>query len=180
MRTFWPSFFTHRCGAALAATAALLAGCSSAEQPTTPAAPGPPKQELRTDDCNGITDADVTRVAGAGSFTRVMVSEAGCFWQENTVFGSVGAGMGVSTWWYRGSDISAERALEEQSGRTLTELSIDGNTGFQAYDTNACSTYLTEADDVFVWSVQTMNPATLPGLCSITEQLAQVSQHRVN
>ena len=80
--------------------------------------------------------------------------------------------MGISTWWYRGSDMDTERTLEQQAGRTLTELSIDGNKGFKASDANACSIYVAKGGDVITWSIQTMNPATLPDLCTITEQLA--------
>ncbi len=113
-------------------------------------------------------------------FTKVVDSDAGCFWQENTMLGSFGAGMGISTWWYRGSDMDTERTLEQQAGRTLTELSIDDNKGFKAFDANACSIYVSKGSDVITWSIQTMNPASLPDLCSITEKLAQLSQDRVN
>ena len=71
--------------------------------------------------------------------------------------------MGISTWWYRGSDMDTERTLEQQAGRTLTELSIDGNKGFKASDANACSIYVAKGGDVITWSIQTMNPAMLPG-----------------
>jgi hypothetical protein len=88
--------------------------------------------------------------------------------------------MGISTWWYRGSDMDTERTLEQQAGRTLTELSVDNNNGFKAFDGNACSIYVAKGRDVITWSIQTMNPATLPDLCGITENLAQLSQDRVN
>ena len=91
-----------------------------------------------------------------------------------------GAGMGISTWWYRGSDMDTERELEQRAGRTLTELSLDGNKGFKAYDDTACSIYVAKGGDVITWSIQTMNSATMPDLCSIAEQLAQISQERVN
>jgi hypothetical protein len=39
---------------------------------------------------------------------------------------------------------------------------------------------VSKGGDVITWSIQTMNPATLPDLCDITEQLAQLSQERVN
>jgi hypothetical protein len=113
-------------------------------------------------------------------FTKVVANEAGCFWQENTVIGTFGVGMGISTWWYRGSDMDTERTLEQQAGRTLTELLIDGHKGFKAFDDNACSIYVAKDSDVITWSIQTMNPATLPDLCTISERLAQLSQHRVN
>ena len=96
------------------------------------------------------------------------------------MFGTVGAGMGISTWWYRGSDMDTERSLEQSAGRTITELSLDGNQGFKAYDGNACSIYVAKGGDVITWSIQTLNPATLPDLCAITAQLAELSQERVN
>jgi hypothetical protein len=135
---------------------------------------------FRSGDCNGVTDEDITKAVGSAMFTKAVVSDAGCFWQENTMFGTVGAGMGISTWWYRGSDMDTERTLEQQAGRKLTELSVDGNKGFKASDTNACSIYVAKGGDVITWSIQTMNPATLPDLCTVTEQLAQISQDRVN
>ena len=171
-----------RCWAALAAAAALLAGCGPSDQPAhAPATPAPPPGGgFRSADCNGVTDADVTKAVGSSMFTKAVVSDAGCFWQENTVLGTFGPGMGISTWWYRGSDMDTERTLEQQAGRTLTELSIDGNKGFKAYDANACSIYVAKGTDVITWSIQTMNPAMLPDLCTITGQLAELSQERVN
>ncbi len=170
------------CVSVLAALAAVLAGCGPSDHPATPAspAPSPPGAGFRSADCNGITDADVTKAVGSSMFTNAVVSDTGCFWQENTVLGTFGAGMGISTWWYRGSDMDTERSLEQQAGRTLTELSIDGNKGFKAYDANACSIYVAKGTDVITWSIQTMNPATLPDLCTITGQLAELSQDRVN
>ena len=125
---------TSRCWAALAAAAALLVGCGPSDQSATPAspAPTPPGTGFRSADCNGITDSDVTKAVGSSMFTKAVVSDAGCFWQENTVLGTFGAGMGISTWWYRGSDMDIERSLEQNAGRKLTELSLDGNKGFKA------------------------------------------------
>ena len=169
-----------RCCAALATGIAVLTGCGSSDQPSAPASPAaPPGGGFRSGDCNGVTDADVTKAVGSALFTRVVVSDAGCFWQENTLIGTFGAGMGISTWWYRGSDMDTERSLEQQAGRTLTELSLDGKKGFKAADANACSIYVAKDNDVITWSIQTMNPAMLPDLCSIVDQLAQLSQDRV-
>jgi hypothetical protein len=161
--------------------ATLVAGCGPVHDTVDPT---PTQQSseagFRSRDCNGITDADITAAVGMGMFTLSVVSDAGCFWQENSVFGTVGAGMGISTWWYRGSDMDIERSLEQGAGRTLTEMTLDGNKGFKAYDGNACSIYVAKGDDVITWSIQTLNPATLPDLCTITERLAQLSQERVN
>ncbi|QNJ94546.1 DUF3558 domain-containing protein [Mycolicibacterium fluoranthenivorans] len=168
---------------AVCATATLSTGCGAAGERDKPRTPAPAAGEhpgFRGADCNGITDADITAAAGKAMFSQAVVSDAGCFWQENTLIGSFGAGMGISTWWYRGSDMDTERALEQNAGRTLTELSVDGNRGFKAFDANACSIYVAKGDDVITWSIQTMNPAMLPDLCSITERLAQLSQDHVN
>ncbi len=169
------------CAALLAGVTVLAAGCGTPAQPLpieTPAVA--PEAGFESGECNNVTDADVATAVGSATFTRVVDSDAGCFWQENTMLGSFGAGMGISTWWYRGSDMDTERTLEQQAGRTLTELSVDGNKGFKAFDDNACSIYVSKGGDVITWSIQTMNPSTLPDLCGITEKLAQLSQDRVN
>ena len=160
---------------------AALGGCGPSDQPARPASPTPrPGAGFHGADCNGVTDADVNEAVGSSLFIKAVVSDAGCFWQENTVIGTFGVGMGISTWWYRGSDMDTERGLEQKAGRTLTELSIDGNKGFKAYDANACSIYVAKGGDVITWSIQTMNPTMLGNLCSITERLARLSQERVN
>lgn len=156
----------------------VLAGCGTADQPGP--GPGVSGEGFQSVDCNGITNADVDKAAGPELFVPAVVSDAGCFWQEQTGIGGLGAGMGISTWWYRGSDMDIERELEQWAGRTLTELSVDGNKGFKAYDDTACSIYVAKGGDVITWSIQTMNSATLPDLCSIIEQLAVLSQERVN
>lgn len=157
-----------------------LIGCSTQDQAGPAGSPEPSGGGFHSADCNGVTDADVTKAVGSSMFTKVVVSDTGCFWQENTVLGTFGAGMGISTWWYRGSDLDAERMLEQRAGRSLTELSIDGNKGFTASDDNVCSIYVAKGGDVITWSIQSMNPAMLPDLCTITGQLARLSQDRVN
>ena len=169
------------CTALLAGAAVLTAGCGAPEHAAaTNTPPASPSSGFQSGECNNVTDADIAEAAGSATFTKVVDSDAGCFWQENTMLGSFGAGMGISTWWYRGSDMDTERTLEQQAGRKLTELSVDGNKGFKASDANACSIYVAKGGDVITWSIQTMNPATLPDLCGITGQLAQLSQKRVN
>jgi Protein of unknown function (DUF3558) len=162
-----------------ALTAAVLAGCGSAPDAQSPS-DTPPAPGFRAMECNGVTDADITDAVGITLFTKVVDNDAGCFWQENAGIGAFGVGMGISTWWYRGSDLDTERTLERNVGRELTEMSLDGNKGFKAHDDNACSIYVAKGEDVITWSIQTMNPAMLPDLCSIAGQLAQLSQDRVN
>jgi hypothetical protein len=94
------------------------------------------------------------------------------------MIGSVGAGMGISTWWYRASDLDIERTLEAKAGRTLTELSLNGNSGFQASDANACSIYVTKGQDVITWSIQSINPGTPPTLCTGSRQLTATCTRR--
>lgn len=171
-----------RLAVVLAACATLAVGCGDDSEPAAesePAAP-PATEVFNAGECNGVTDAEIDRIAGDALFTKVVDGDAGCFWQENTLIGSVGEGMGISTWWYRGSDLDTERMLESDAGRELTELAVGGNKGFKAWDDNACSVYVSKGGDVITWSIQTLNPATLPDLCDITEELAQLSQDRVN
>jgi len=165
--------------AAIAAIAVTggLAACGTA-QPKPPQAAA--ARGFHSGDCNLVSDDDVNAAAGPGRFTKTVVSDAGCFWQENFMIGSFGAGMGISTWWYRGSDMDIERTLERKAGRKLTELSLNGNGGFQASNVNACSVYVAKGGDVITWSIQTLNPSTLPPLCTIIRRLAQLSQDRVN
>jgi hypothetical protein len=159
-----------------AALAIGLAGCAASTHAQVPAS----TDGFHSGDCNKVSDDEVNRAAGSGMFTKVVANDAGCFWQENTMIGSFGAGMGISTWWYRGSDMDAERTLEVKAGRTLTELTIAGNKGFQASDANACSVYVAKDSDVITWSIQTLNPSSLPDLCTVSQQLARLTQDRVN
>ncbi|MGK2882672.1 MAG: DUF3558 family protein [Mycobacterium sp.] len=166
----------------VAACAALAVGCGGRAEPSTETADAAasPADAFHGEACNGVTDAEISSIAGTGMFTKVVDGDVGCFWQENTLIGSVGEGMGISTWWYRGSDLDTERMLEQEAGRELTELSVGGNKGFEASDDNACSVYVSKGGDVITWSIQTLNPASFSDLCEITEQLAQLSQDRVN
>jgi Protein of unknown function (DUF3558) len=160
-----------------AAVTATLASCGIPGSHHASSAPA--DNGFHSGECNLVSDEDVNAVAGTGRFTKTVVSDAGCFWQENSMIAMIGAGMGISTWWYRGSDVDTERKLERKAGRQVTELSLDGNSGFRASDTNACSVYVTKGTDVITWSIQTLNPASLPELCSIVDRLAQMTQDRV-
>jgi hypothetical protein len=161
---------------------AVGAGCGSSPEPAVTSSAKPVAAGgFHSGDCNLVTEDEVKKaVHSSVAFNKVVDSDAGCFWQEDSMLGSVGAGMGISTWWYRGSDMDTERMLEQQAGRTITELELSGNKGFKAEDTNACSIYVAKDGDVITWSLQTLNPAMLPDLCTVTEQLAQLSQDRVN
>ncbi|MFZ0833089.1 MAG: DUF3558 family protein [Mycobacterium sp.] len=159
----------------------LVAAATACAVPQSASAPPPATAEgFRSGDCNLVSDSDVDTAAGAGKFDKVVVGDAGCFWQENSMIGSFGAGMGISTWWYRGSNLDAERTLERKAGREITEMSVDGNVGFRASDDNACSIYVAKGGDVITWSIQTVNPGSLPPLCTVVGELAQLSQDRVN
>jgi hypothetical protein len=165
--------------AAVAVALTALVACGHEQTQSTPDQAGP-AATFKPADCGGVTDAEVTEAVGSTLFTKVVVSDAGCFWQENTAIGTFGVGMGISTWWYRGSDLDTERTLERKVGRELTELTVNGNKGFKAWDENACSVYVAKGNDVITWSIQTVNPAMLPDLCSIADKLAQLSQDRLN
>ena len=96
---------TARLGAALI-LGTLLAGCGGTDQADEPSAtPGTQSsgEGFQSVDCNGVTDADVAAAAGSDLFVPAVVSDAGCFWQEDSMIDNFGAGMGISTWWYRGT-----------------------------------------------------------------------------
>ena len=84
--------------------------------------------------------------------------------------------------WFDHGSLDRERSLAQSrdAESLLTELTIDGNPAFRAADPNVCSIYVAKGEDVITWSIQTMNPATLPDLCQITDRLARLSQGRVN
>lgn len=168
----------NRCRLTPLVLVATVAGCAS-PQPAPPP-PSPTAEAFRSGDCNLVSDDDVNATVGSGRFTKVVVGDAGCFWQEDSTIGSFGTGMGISTWWYRGSDLDAERTLERKAGREITEVSLAGNSGFEASDENACSIYVAKGADVITWSIQTMNPGSLPPLCTVIRTLAELSADRVN
>ncbi|MGB3480608.1 MAG: DUF3558 domain-containing protein [Mycobacterium sp.] len=172
--------FGRNAAAGLAVLVLTLTGCGSPTEPAPSGESTAPVDGFHSGPCNLVTDDEVEEAAGTAIFRKVLSSDTGCFWQEDTMLGSVGAGMGISTWWYRGSDLDLERQLERDAGRTITELEMSGNQGFQAEDVNACSIYVDKGNDVIAWSIQTLNPASLADLCGITAELAQLSQDRVN
>ena len=103
----------------LALVVTALVACGGGERRDTADTGSGPADTFEPADCGAVTDADVTAAVGSTLFTRVVVSEAGCFWQENTAIGTFGIGMGISTWWDPGSDLDTERALELKGGREL-------------------------------------------------------------
>jgi len=124
-------------------------------------------------DCNGITDADVSKAVGSSMFTKTVVSDAGCFWQENTVLGNFGAGMAsppggtAERHGYGAVGSSSRPAARSPNCRsTATRAS-------RAYDANCLQNLRGQGTDVITWSIQTMNPAMLPDLCAVTGQLGQ-------
>ena len=167
---------------AAAAASTILAGCGSSEEsaaPTTSApAPGP---GFRSGDCNGITDADITRRGRGGDVHQgrrqrrrlLLAGEFHVRHRRRSAWGSRRGGTAEAIWTPSGSWNRTPAASSPSCRWTATK-------GFKAYDGNACSFYVAKGGDVITWSIQTLNPATLPDLCTITEQLAQLSQERVN
>ena len=108
-------------------------GCGTPEHSAAQDPPAaPPSSGFQSGDCNNVTDADVAKAVGSATFTKVVDSDAGCFWQENTMLGSFGrawasrrGGIAAATWTPSGPSSS-------RPGGTLTELSVDGNKGFKA------------------------------------------------
>ena len=159
----------------------LLAGCGHPDRGA--ADPGAaqrrrfPQRRLQR-----VTDADVTAAAGSADVHQGRRQRRGLLLAGELHASARSApGMGISTWWYRGSDLDVERTLEQKAGRDITELdAATATSGFKASDANACSIYVAKGGDVITWSMQTLNPAMLPRPVRGHRALAQLSQDRVN
>lgn len=149
---------------------------SDAHAPLTQA---PSAKGFRSGDCNLVSDEDVNAVAGAGRFTKVVVNDVGCYWEENSALGAV-VGVGLSTWWYRGAELDDERVLESLAGRTQTNFTLNGNAAFESSDETTCSVYTAKDNEMIAWSIQVDIPTDPPELCTIVRRLAQLTQDRVN
>src|ERR1700760_4197573 len=70
----------------LAICGLALVGCGQGDVPaaTNPSVPALPAAGFRSVECNGVTDADVAAAIKKPSYAKVVSTDVGCFWQENT------------------------------------------------------------------------------------------------
>ncbi|MET0699684.1 MAG: DUF3558 domain-containing protein, partial [Mycobacterium sp.] len=71
---------------------AVGAGCGSAPEPATPSAAPVAAGGFHSGECNLVSDDEVKRAMHSSvAFNKVVDNDAGCFWQEDSMLGSVGA-----------------------------------------------------------------------------------------
>ena len=122
--------------AAVAAAAALLAGCSSdgADEPdatpTPEAGTGP-----AFDRCGGLTTEDVLEISGIPGLRLVIDNTSTCEWRAGAERNG-----SVSFNWYRGSPIGRERGTEQLQRDSTQDYSVGGNPGFIAHTAGICET----------------------------------------
>ena len=139
--------------ALLAVLVLLLAGCSDSGDddsgsgtPTTASAAG---SGPFFGECGGVSTAEVSQIVDTQGLTNVTNNSSGCEW----VTSADQLGPQFSFNWYRGSPIGRERATEQLSRESTTDLTIDGHTGFIASSPGICEIGIAFGSDFFEWSV---------------------------
>ena len=85
--------------------------------------------------------------------------------------------------WYRGSPIGRERATEQLSRASTTDIEIKGHRGFIAHDATAiCEVGIEFGADFFEWSVSagSNSPLTIEQVCDATRELSRLSIERAS
>jgi hypothetical protein len=105
----------------------------------------------------------------------------GCQWAAT----NRGRGPLISFSWFRGSPIGRERKSEELSRTSVSDITIDGHSGFVATQSDSrlgehlCDIGIQYGDDFFEWSVQfTRKPFLQP--CDIVTELSRRTIAAVN
>ncbi|EGD54324.1 DUF3558 family protein [Gordonia neofelifaecis] len=144
----------------LAATALLLAGCSSngggdeAGATETPKAGSGP-QFAR---CGGLTVDDVVSMSGMPGLKLAIDNTSTCEWRADAQRNG-----SVSFNWYRGSPIGRERGTEQLSRDSTQDYEVDGQPGFIAHTEGICETAIAwDADFIEISLASPSSPATGP------------------
>jgi Protein of unknown function (DUF3558) len=181
-----PARTTRRRLLALAVVAALqtapMAACSGGS-------PGPSKQPSSSPsrkpnaahgplfpECGGVSDQTVAQLTQVHGLLTTARNSVGCQWLVGGVF----RGPLISFAWFRGSPIGRERKTEELSRNSVSDITIDGHTGFMAIADDAqlgerlCDVAIQYQDDFFEWSVE-FNRKPSPDPCDIAKELSRQS-----
>ncbi|WLP92014.1 DUF3558 family protein [Gordonia sp. NB41Y] len=169
----------------MVAVALLFSSCSSGSDSTasgarnTPEAPGPAGGGPFFGECGGVTTEEVSRLTGFGAMTLNIDNPSACEWGV----GISRTGAVASFNWYRGSPIGRERATEQLSRESTTDIDISGHKGFIAYDTGICEIGIAFGADFFEWSlsrglVASGEAADTQAICDAAKQLATMSIER--
>ncbi|MGZ8176862.1 DUF3558 domain-containing protein [Williamsia sp. SKLECPSW1] len=166
------------------AVVALLAACSDssggggttgAAGQSAPAGSGPFFGK-----CGGVSTDDVSRVTGVSGLAVASDNSAGCEWVTSADV----LGPQFSFNWYRGSPIGRERATEQLSRDTVSDLTINGHSGFIASSAGICEIGIAFGGDFFEWSVSYgsaepgVQQRSVDQVCQATKTLATMSIER--
>ncbi len=99
--------------------------------------------------CGGVSTAEVSQIVDTAGLDNVTNNSSGCEW----VTSADQLGPQFSFNWYRGSPIGRERATEQLSRDSTTDLTIDGHNGFIASSPGICEIGIAFGADFFEWSV---------------------------
>lgn len=130
--------------------------------------------------CGGVSTDDVARVTGTSGLITASDNSAGCEWVTSADV----LGPQFSFNWYRGSPIARERATEQLSRDTVSDLTIDGHSGFIASSPGICEIGIAFGGDFFEWSVSygTAEPGrqqrSADEVCQATKTLSTMSIER--
>ncbi|GAB2666988.1 DUF3558 domain-containing protein [Gordonia jinhuaensis] len=142
--------------AVVAAVAALslVASCGDDSKDSSPqttqgeAAPGAAGAGPFFGNCGGVEVAEVSKATGFDGLTNTVRNPSVCEWV--TPEGDIGPQ--VSFNWYRGSPIGRERATEQLTRDSVTDIEISGGKGFLASTTGLCELGIAFGADFFEWS----------------------------
>lgn len=171
--------------ALIAALMLIVAGCSSDDTPSDPAKPPTPQAPGRAGDgpffgeCGGLTTEEVSSITRLGVLTNTIKNPSVCEWDST----GTRTGPVASFNWYRGSPIGRERATEQLSRASTTDIEIKGHRGFIAHDATAiCEVGIEFGADFFEWSVSagSNSPLTIEQVCDATRELSRLSIERAS
>ncbi|GAB17751.1 putative RNA-binding protein [Gordonia effusa NBRC 100432] len=165
----------------LVVVALFVAGCGSddPDDPTTPTTKTQAKSGPFFGECGGVTLNEVTKETGFSGLTATVNNASVCEWASD----DLRLGATTSFNWYRGSPIGREYATEKLSREVTKDITINGHSGFIAYDTLVCEVGIQFDDDFFEWSVSagslmmTSAPST-ESLCAAAKNLSRMSIER--
>lgn len=124
-------------------------------------------------ECGGVSDQTVAQLTNVSGLVVTARNPMGCQW---LVRGSID-GPWFSFSWFRGSPIGRERKNEDLTRSTVSDITIDGHSGYIAAATDRLGTRLCDVaiqfgDDFFEWSIQfTRKP--FPNPCDIATELSR-------
>ena len=163
------------CG--LLAGAMALTGCagddggSAAARSTSQVLVADPGPFLQM--CGGVSDEEFQEITGMAKPSSIRRNLVGC------EYDNLGASEHGSFSWYRGSPIGREHTIVDTVGRTVREISIGGQDGYEGKTSGGelCEVGIAFGEDFFVWSL-VQQPQAGSDACTSAERLAALTVER--